>query len=118
MRTFSPAMDHIYKKVQYHIDNLDSKGNDEITALFIEAADSMNRTFQKYFEEMNAVVDSDISRRIKINILQSIHLTFDDLFDDFDAISDILGSVVYHKEFSSFISNILDTKYKRCLAKL
>ena len=118
MRTFSPAMDHLYKKVQYHIDNFNSKGNIEVTDLFIETANTMYDTFQIYFEEMNAVTKSDISRRIKINVLRSIYLAFDDLFANFEEMSNILGKIVYNSEFSSYIDNVLDTKYKRCLSKI
>lgn len=118
MRTFSPAMGHLYKKAHYHIDNFEAKGDTEITALFIGAVYEMRNTFQRYFEEMNAVTKADIDRRIKINVLESIYMTFDDLFDSFDDLSDILGPIVYVAEFSSYISNVLDTKYKRCLAKL
>ena len=111
-------MDHLYKNIQYHINNFKSKGNSEITLLFIKSSNTIYDTFQMYFEEMNAVTKSDINRRIKINVLRSIYLTFNDLFIDFKEMSNILGDVVYNTEISSYIDSVLDTKYKRCLSKI
>jgi len=118
MKNFSPAMNHIEKKIEYHLENIQSKKDEKLAEAFKIASANMYNIFQRYFEEMNALVKSNINRRIKINILQSVHLTFDDMFDDFEEIADILGPVIYHNEFSSFISNVLDTKYKRCLVNL